>query len=211
MLRKRRRMERSPYICIVTAPHNPASSAIRLLASGRGSLHRALGDINTRARLFSPSLRWQQVILAMHRGRAVGFAAFKCHGRGGPYAPKLRDFLSIYGISGLWRYLAFWLAESRDVRSEFYLYGIKVHARYRGHGLARRLLDTATAEANMRGAKHIELEVLDRHHKAEQIYAHYGYVVHRRRRLRWLSQLLGFATITTMRLPLDGATPHKRR
>ena len=210
-LRQRRRIERAPFIRVVVAPQNPTSSAIRLLASGRGSLHRALGDMNARTRLFSTGLRWQQVILAMHRGRAVGFAAFKCHGRGGPYAPKLRDFLSVYGISGLWRYLAFWLAESRDVGSPFYLYGIKVHARYRGHGLARRLLDAATSEASLRGASHIELEVLDRHHKAEQIYAHYGYVVHHRRRLRWLSQLLGFATITTMRLPLNGAAPHKRR
>jgi ribosomal protein S18 acetylase RimI-like enzyme len=200
---RRPRAERNPYIRIAIAPHNPNGSAVRMLASGRGSLHRALGDIDSRARLFSPGLRWQQVIVATHRGRAVGFAAFKCHGRGGPYAPKLGDFLSVYGVGGLWRYLAFWVAEGRDIRSEFYLYGIKISPRYRGQGLARRLLDAAAAEARRRGASHVELEVLDRHHKAELVYAHYGYTVYRRRRLGWLSRVLGFGTITTMRLPLD--------
>lgn len=197
------RSNRSPFIRIVAPPHQVSRSGVAMLAGGRGTMHRILGGVEQRRQLLSPNLRWQQVIVARHRGRIVGFAAFKCYGRGGPYLPTLKDFIATYGLGGILRWCAFWLVESRDIRAPFYLYGLKIDPRYRGHGISRRLLDAARDEALRRKARYIELEVIDRHAHAERIYTHYGYVLHHRRNLGWLSRFLGFRSVSVMRLPLD--------
>lgn len=201
----KRRGRIAPDVRILVSP-SPAQideSARRLLARGRGSMGFILGDGNTRYRLLADSLRWQQVILAMDGNRAIGFASFKCRGRGGPYAPSLKHFLKTHGWSALWRYPAFLLSESRDIGSGFYLYGVKVDKRYRGHGVSKILLDAVHKEARRRKATYIDLEVTDKHGRAQQIYERYGYKLRKTRRLGWLRKFFSFSSVDVMRLPLD--------
>ena len=76
----------APEIRIVVGPdpNELEPDAFRLLSSGRGTLRFVLGHDPVRRRVLEPGLRCDQVIVAQ-RGRTVlGFAAFKCYGRGGP-------------------------------------------------------------------------------------------------------------------------------
>lgn len=198
-------MTNAPEIRIVVGP-DPTElgpGAFRLLSSGRGTLRFTLGDDDIRRRVLEPGLRWEQVIVAQRGRRILGFAAFKCRGRGGPYAPSLGDFARVHGLSCWWRWLVFWLIEARDIRTEFYLYSFKIDRNSRGQGIARLLLDAVSAEARRRGARHVELEVTDKHAKAQALYAHYGYRPRRTKRLGWVRRIFGFDKVQTMRLPLD--------
>jgi ribosomal protein S18 acetylase RimI-like enzyme len=179
------------------------ASARRLLARARGSMGFLLGDINQRNRVLERNLKWNQVILAMRGDVAVGFATFKCHGRGGPYAPRFSDFFDVHGASAYWRFPLFWLSELRDWRSAFYLYGVKVDRRHRGHGIAKALLDAVRDEAVKRQAAFIELEVTESHLRAQLIYERYGYVAQKVRDLGWFRRFFKFSRVTVMRLPLD--------
>lgn len=201
-VRKKRRVAPDVRIIVSPSPAQIDESARRLLARGRGSMGFILGDADTRYRLLSSSLRWQQVILALDGNRAIGFASFKCRGRGGPYAPSLKDFLKIHGWSTLWRYPAFLLSESRDAGSGFYLYGVKVDKRYRGHGVSKILLDAIHEEARRRKADYIDLEVTNKHGRAQQIYERYGYKLLKTRRLGWLGKFFSFSSVDVMRLTL---------
>ena len=190
---------------IVVAPRQEeiTDSARRLLARARGSMGFLLGDIDQRNRVLERGLRWDQVILAMHGNVAVGFASFKCRGRGGPYAPTFADFYRVHGASACWRLPLFWLSELRDWRSGFYLYGVKVDGHHRGRGIAKALLDAVRDEAIKRGAAFIELEVTDSHPRAQLIYERYGYVARKTFSLGWLNRFFKFSRVTVMRLPLD--------
>ena len=195
----------APDIRIVVGP-DPAQleqAAFDLLSSGRGTLRFCLGDDHVRRKVLGPGLRWKQVIVAQQGSKVLGFAAFKCYGRGGPYAPSLRDFLETHGRSGIWRWLVFWVIEARDVPAGFYLYSFKIDRRARGQGIARMLLDAVSAEARRRGARHVELEVTDKHAKAQALYAHYGYRLRHTMRLGRIRRIFGFDKLRTMRLPLD--------
>lgn len=184
-------------------PTSLGPDAVRLLSGGRGSMSFFLGDNALRRRVLAPRLRWKQVVVAMRGRKVLGFASFKCHGRGGPYAPRLRDFVEVHGWSGWWRWLGFWLVEARDIPVGFYLYGVKVDRRFRGLGIARMLLDAISEEARRQGARHVELEVTESHPRAQDIYARYGFVPHRVLALGWLRRLFRFSRVTVMRLPLD--------
>ena len=199
-----RRRRTAPNVRIVVSPSAAQvdESARRLLARGRGSMRIILGDADVRYRLLASSLRWQQVILAMDGSRAIGFASYKCGGKGGPYAPSLKDFLRIHGAGALWRYPAFLLSERRDARSAFYLYGVKVDKRYRGWGVSRLLLDAVHEEARRRGAEYIDLEVTNKHSRAQGIYERYGYKLLKTRRMGWLGRFFSFSSVDVMRLTL---------
>lgn len=178
-------------------------SARRLLARARGSMGFLLGDIDQRNRVLERGLRWEQVILAMRGETAVGFASFKCRGRGGPYAPTFADFYRVHGAGACWRLPLFWLSELRDCRSGFYLYGVKVDRRHRGRGIAKALLDAVRDEAVKRGASFVELEVTESHPRAQLIYERYGYVARKTYALGWFNRFFKFSRVTVMRLPLD--------
>jgi len=184
-------------------PTELGPDAFRLLSSGRGTLRFTLGDDDIRRRVLEPGLRWEQVIVAQRGRRILGFAAFKCRGLGGPYAPSLGDFARVHGLSCWWRWLVFWLVEARDIPAEFYLYSLKIDRRFRGLGVARMLLDAVSAEARRRGAHHVELEVTDKHAKAQALYERYGYITHHTMRLGAIRRLFGFDKVQTMRLPLN--------
>jgi ribosomal protein S18 acetylase RimI-like enzyme len=198
-------MTTAPDIHIVVGP-DPTRlepGAFDLLSSGRGTLRFCLGDDDIRRQLLGPGLRWEQVIVAQQGRRVLGFAAFKCRGRGGPYAPSLRDFIKVHGFSGWWRWLVFWLIEARDIRAEFYLYSFKIDRHSRGQGVARLLLDAVSAEARRRGVRYVELEVTDKHAKAQALYAHYGYRPRHTKQLGWVRRIFGFDKVRSMRLPLE--------
>lgn len=183
-------------------PETLGPDAIRLLSGGRGSMRFFLGDNALRRQVLAPRLRWQQVIVAIRGTQVVGFAAFKCNGRGGPYAPSLTDFTKVHGRNAWWRWLGFWLVEARDIPVDFYLYGVKVDRRFRGLGIARMLLDAVSNEARRQGAQYVELEVTENHPRAQDVYARYGFLPHRVLSLGWLGRLLRFSRVTVMRLSL---------
>ncbi|MDQ7990015.1 MAG: GNAT family N-acetyltransferase [Candidatus Dactylopiibacterium sp.] len=177
-------------------------AALQLVASGRGSLQRVLGNAAQRVALFGPALRWSHVLLAMHDQQALGFIAFKRHGVG-PYAPTREDFRRVFGAAGgLWRWLAFVCIERRDRKSAFYIYGLKVVVRARRQGLAAALLDAALARARDAGATQAELELRVGNEAARRLYASRRFEPCGEVELGLAGRLLSFRRLLRMRVIL---------
>lgn len=176
--------------------------ARQLVATGRGSLRFVLGEADTRYRLLSRCIRWEQVALVMNaNGEPGGFASFKQQGRG-PYAPSFGDFRAVFGAaSGCWRFVVFWLVEWRDWREEFYLYGLKVAVAHRRQGLAAMLLAAVEREAWARGAGAVSLEVGETNLAARELYAASGYLPGSVFELRSLSRFFSFSRLYKLRKP----------
>ncbi|WP_341675853.1 GNAT family N-acetyltransferase [Niveibacterium sp. SC-1] len=177
-------------------------AGLRLVATGRGSLRRIVGESEERYRLFARRIRWDRVLLIVNEaGVSGGFVSFKSFGRG-PYAPGLGDFLSAFGArTGWWRFIAFWLIEGRDLGRGFYVYGLKVAVSQRRQGLAAMLLAAAESEAWRRGAAHVSLEVAETNSAAKALYTSQGYLPVSTFRLRFLLKYMGIADLLLLRKP----------
>ena len=175
---------------------NPASEqAIRLVSSGRGALSFFLGSVASRARILRRHLRWDRLILAYENQQPIGFVAFQIKGVG-PYAPRLADFVSVFGIVGdAWRYAAFWIVEYRSRFVPFYLYCLKVEASARRRGVGSALMKAAEAVAARHGAAAVELEVAADNPAAKAMYARLGYSEKKVVRLGWAVRFFAFPSV----------------
>ncbi|KAF7599112.1 MAG: GNAT family N-acetyltransferase [Candidatus Dactylopiibacterium carminicum] len=187
----------------IVAPNSVAEvdrTGLRLVATGRGLLRKLLGEADDRHRLFCDCIRWDRVLLIVSEsGETGGFVTFKQQGRG-PYTPALRTFQKVFGLwSGLWRFLAFWLLEARDLGNGFYIYGLKVSVHHRREGLARLLVAAVEQEAWRRGACHVTLEVGEENIPARTLYESLGYARYRTISLRGLSRFFPFSRLHRLR------------
>jgi len=177
----------------------PDDIAVRLLATGRGSLSVILGDEQRRAALFAGRVCWHRVWLAQIDGTTVGFLAFQTRGRG-PYAVRLQDFARTFGSrGGLWRWALNGLLDLRSAWPGYYIYGLKVEPAARRRGVARALVAAALAQAATLGVRQVELEVFDHNERALAFYAALGFEPVRRRQMGRLSAWLGFAAVVRLR------------
>jgi ribosomal protein S18 acetylase RimI-like enzyme len=173
--------------------------AVRMVATGRGTLERILGDKATRFRLFSNGLNWDRVFLARLDGQVVGFLAFQWAGHG-PYSPKFRDFVVEFGlVSAVWRWLLFQLLEFRTRHRGFYIYGFKVLRQARRKGVASALLQAAEAHASNLGTSIIVLDVVASNQRAWQFYTQRGFTEGKVSRLGPFARLLGLPSVMSLR------------
>ncbi|TDV37315.1 acetyltransferase (GNAT) family protein [Paraburkholderia caballeronis] len=166
-------------ICGPIEMHYPmvadVTGATPLVATGRGFMSGFLGDRDARIQLFRDHIVYDRVIVAVRRGRAVGYATFKLRGRG-PYAPGFADFRRVHGLgASVWKYPAFCALERRPRFDGIYLCGLKVVRKWRGHGIGRRLLMELERQAIQLNEHRIGLEVSLDNHVARNLYRSLGY------------------------------------
>ena len=143
----------------------------------------------------SDLLRWDRLIVAYEHQQPIGFVAFQIKGVG-PYAPRLADFVNVFGFTGgAWRYAAFWFIEYRSRFVPFYLYGLKVEASVRRRGVGSALMKAAEAVAARHGAAAVELEVAADNPAAQAMYARLGYSEKKVIRLGWAERFFAFPSV----------------
>lgn len=187
-------MPHSPVLRIRLNPSPRARTPalLELVASGRGSLQFALGAPERRTRLFKHGLDWSRVIVAWREDQPVGYAQVRYGGRG-PYHPGLQRFIEEYGWGrGLWAALAFYLAELKSWRSQFYLYGLRVLPQYRRQGIGAALVREVLSLAQSLGYEYVDLDVGVNFHAAKWLYIRCGFSELRSSRLFGLTLLLPF-------------------
>ncbi len=88
------------------------AAAIEDAAAVRGSLKDHIGGPEKRRELFRPRLNGRHVVVALCDGHYTGLASFK-HGRQGPVAPQIGDFIRTFGWVALRPLFVFRIAEAR--------------------------------------------------------------------------------------------------
>lgn len=118
---------------------------VNWVTGGRGSLKKVLGAPARRRRLFSRSLKKDQVIAATLDGKIVGYASYSVNGCA-VLTPALKEFLTEYGLlRGLLGYAIFYAINDR-VRSGL-LYCSSLHVKPEAN-------ETASAEGSFMNSNH---------------------------------------------------------
>lgn len=180
-------------------PERRDAALLDMVASGRGSLNRVLGDAQRRIRLFSTGIDWSRVIVAYRDGNPVGYALMR-YGGHSAYRPSWRAFRETYGARGaLLPYCVFHFAERWGSRKAFYLYRIFVMPEHRRQGIAAALLDAVVAYAARSGYAEMELDVGSNFVPAYELYRSRGFEAAHELDIGFLRKLMPLGRVIRMR------------
>lgn len=115
------------------------SAAVEHVAAGRGWLAAHLGGPDRRRELFRPCLSGRHVIVALCDGRYAGFISYRHRGRG-PMAPRLGDFIRVFGAGAIRAWVAFHLGEARLRARGIYSCGLEIVPGIRRRGIGAALV-----------------------------------------------------------------------
>lgn len=149
-------------LVICPLPGHPCEQHVLDMASyGRSGLSKLIGDDKSRNALFRETMRANRFFVAMAGGQVAGYLSIKYEGQG-PFAPRVRDFLRVYGFwKGLWVCSVFTAIEARSRSRGIYLYGIDVLEPYRESGVGRELYKALFSFAAELRVSLIELEAIN--------------------------------------------------
>ncbi|MFF7813585.1 GNAT family N-acetyltransferase [Streptomyces sp. NPDC007945] len=144
-------------------------------------------------------LNADRAVCALLDGRLVGLAGYQLGGRaltGG----SASDVLRAYGhLRGLPRLLLLALFERRPAPGQLVMDGIAVDPDMRGRGVGTLLIEEVAAVAAEQHCQEIRLDVIDTNPRARALYERRGFTAVRTEHTPYLSGLLGFGAVTTMR------------
>ncbi len=115
------------------------SAAVEHVAAGRGWLSGHIGGPDRRRELFRPVLSGRHVIVALCDGRYAGFISYRHRGRG-PMAPRLGDFIRVFGAGAIRPWVAFRIGEARLRARGIYFCGLEIVPGIRRRGIGAALL-----------------------------------------------------------------------
>lgn len=121
----------------------------------------------------------------------VAFLAFKTN-KGGFIRPSLRDFYSLFGVSGIAKAFAFAMMEHKVNTREMYIEAIAVDSAYRGRGIGTNLIEHFFDYARNHSCKIVSLEVVDSNPKALSLYKKLGFVIKNINSMRLLKMFYPF-------------------
>jgi GNAT superfamily N-acetyltransferase len=149
-------------VVVLPLPGHPFEKHVLDMASyGRAGLSHLIGDDRSRNALFRETMRADRFFVAMAGNQVAGYLSIKYKGQG-PFAPRIRDFLRVYGFwKGLWICYMFTVIEARTRSRGIYLYGVDVLEPFRRVGVGRELYQALFSFATELGISLVELEAIN--------------------------------------------------
>jgi ribosomal protein S18 acetylase RimI-like enzyme len=115
------------------------SAAVEHVAVGRSWLAAHIGGPDRRRALFGPSLSGRHIIVALCDGRYAGYITYRHRGRG-PMAPRLGDFIRVFGAGAISPWIAFHIGEARLRARGIYSCGLEIVPGIRRRGIGAALV-----------------------------------------------------------------------
>jgi ribosomal protein S18 acetylase RimI-like enzyme len=150
------------------------SAAVEHAAAGRGWLRDHIGGPDRRRELFRPALSGRHVIVALFGGQYAGFMSYRHRGRG-PMAPRLGDFIRVFGSGAFRPWIAFVIGEARLRARGIYSCGLEVLPEFQRRGVGAALVAEIIRFAGEDlGVDTVELDVRVGNHKARTLFHAFG-------------------------------------
>ena len=115
------------------------SAAIEHVARGRSWLKDSIGGPERRRTLFRPCLSGRHIIVALCDGQYAGFISYRYRGQG-PMAPRLGDFIRVFGAGAIRPWIAFHIGEARLRARGIYSCGLEILPGNRRRGIGAALV-----------------------------------------------------------------------
>ncbi|WP_171176200.1 GNAT family N-acetyltransferase [Ruegeria sp. HKCCD8929] len=167
-------------------------------------LGKVMGPEDKALRFFEAALDPRFALVARDDdGRLLGLVGFKTE-EGGLTDAGLRDLAQVYGWFGsLWRAVVLSVLERKLQPGVFQMDGIFVDTAARGRGVGTALFDAVCAEAEARGMREVQLDVIDTNPRARALYERVGFKVIGEEETGPLRPLFGFRKATRMSRPVS--------
>lgn len=162
-------------------------------------LRIAFPDAASGQEFLTSTLRADRLLVAREAGEVTGICGFHDAGHGAADMPWPALKQRFGTRAALWATLALAPLSRSEREGTLVLDGICVHPEWRGRGIGTALLAAADAYAATRGARQVQLSVVDTNPRAEALYQRLGYRVVDEGSMGTLGGLYGFRRYRTMR------------